>query len=170
MTYVSIVVHLVVCQFEFVKRHDLFHPLSPSGGTVRMDVYPWRRHWICLSSNNPTWTIKKFYQFPFSRKTILFYLWKAYRYLLSSNGTKSIINIYSACGSRPHSLTWNVGNILLPAFVTIISVPRAWNSSQRGFISRRAPAVLRAGFKEEWLERNWFTLLILCRQIGVKHY
>lgn len=74
-------------------------------------------------------------------------LWKAYRYLLSSNGTKSIMSMYSECGSKPQSLTWKVGNILLPAFVTIISVPKEWNSSHKGFISNNAPAVLRAGDK-----------------------
>lgn len=104
------------------------------------------------------------------------YLWKAYLYLLSSKGTKSIISMYSAWGSKPHSLTWKVGNILLPAFVTIISVPKEWNSSQRGFISSNAPAVLNAGDTEVILEKgkridffvvfylNWFPLMLTTYQ------
>lgn len=43
--------------------------------------------------------------------------------------------------------TWKVGNILLPALVTIISVPNWWNSSQSGFASRAAPAPTRAGWR-----------------------
>lgn len=44
------------------------------------------------------------------------------------------------------NLTWNVGNILRPAFVTIISVPNWWNSSQSGFASKAAPAPISAGW------------------------
>lgn len=42
--------------------------------------------------------------------------------------------------------TWNVGNILRPAFVTIISVPSWWNSSHSGFASKAAPAPTNAGW------------------------
>ena len=31
-TYMSVVIHQVVGQFEFIKRHDLFHPLLSSTG------------------------------------------------------------------------------------------------------------------------------------------
>lgn len=43
--------------------------------------------------------------------------------------------------------TWNVGNILRPAFVTIISVPSWWNSSHSGFASKAAPAPTSAGWR-----------------------
>lgn len=32
MTYMSVVVHQIVGEFKFVKRHDLFHPLLSSTG------------------------------------------------------------------------------------------------------------------------------------------
>ena len=32
MAYMSVVVHEVIGQFKFVKRHDLFHPLLSSTG------------------------------------------------------------------------------------------------------------------------------------------
>lgn len=82
------------------------------------------------------------------------YLWKAYRYRLSSTGTKSIISMYSECKSRPHNFTWNVGNIRRPAFVTIISVPKEWNSSHRCFISRMAFALARAGVRLDKLDET----------------
>lgn len=79
------------------------------------------------------------------------YLWNEYRYRLSSTGTKSIIMIYIACGSRPHNLTWNVGNIRRPVFVTIISVPCSWNLSHSCFVSNITIACAKAG----WLDVDW---------------
>ncbi len=86
-----------------------------------------------------------------SKNLILCYLWNEYRYRLSSTGTKSIIIMYIACGSRPHSLTWNVGNIRRPVLVTIISVPCSWNLSHNCFVSNITIACARAG----WLDVGW---------------
>lgn len=76
---------------------------------------------------------------------------------------------------RNEMLTWNVGNILRPAFVTIISVPSWWNSSQSGFASRTAPAPSSAGWSGRfaldsstedpsslgWWSPWWLLLLLL---------
>jgi hypothetical protein len=36
----SIVVELMICEFEFVETDDLFHPLSTSGGGIWVKVNP----------------------------------------------------------------------------------------------------------------------------------
>lgn len=59
--------------------------------------------------------------------------------------------MYMACGSRPHSLTWKVGNIRRPVFVTIISVPCSWNLSHNCFVSNITIAWASAG----WLDVDW---------------
>lgn len=98
-------------------------------------IYPRTQTFLSFASNI-CFTLSIFDVTYFSDPQINPYLWNAYRYLLSSSGTKSIINIYSAWGSKPNNLTWKVGNILRPAFVTIISVPKVWNSSHNCFISK----------------------------------
>ena len=47
----------------------------------------------------------------------------------------------------PYILTWKVGNIRLPALVTIISVPNSLNSSHSGFISKLAIVATSFGCK-----------------------
>lgn len=69
-----------------------------------------------------------------------------------------------------------MGNILRPAFVTIISVPNWWNSSQSGFASKAAPAPTSAGWSGRlapnsstedapsllgWWSPWWWLLLLL---------
>lgn len=73
-------------------------------------------------------------------------LWNEYRYRLSSTGTKSIIMMYIAVGSRPQTRTWNVGNMRRPVLVTIISVPCSWNLSHNCLVSRMAVACPSAGW------------------------
>lgn len=38
--YVSVLVQVVVGEFEFVKEHWLLHPLRTGGGRVRVNVQP----------------------------------------------------------------------------------------------------------------------------------
>jgi hypothetical protein len=52
-TYVSVVVELVICQFELVKADDLFHPVGAAGGRVGVDVDPAKQRVVIM-------TIKRF--------------------------------------------------------------------------------------------------------------
>ena len=49
----SVVVEQIVGEFEFIKRHDLFHPLRSLGRRVRVHVDASGHVWIGLSSHHP---------------------------------------------------------------------------------------------------------------------
>ena len=57
-TYMSVVVHEVIGQFEFVKRHDLFHPLLSSTGWVRVNVYSPGYTGVCFARYQPLGAVK----------------------------------------------------------------------------------------------------------------
>lgn len=50
---VTIVVQLVVCQFDFVEGNDLFHPVTAASRRVRVDVDTGWSDCICFSGHNP---------------------------------------------------------------------------------------------------------------------
>ena len=56
-TYVSVVVQLVVGEFEFVKRDDLLGPLRSFGWRVGVNVNPRRRVGIRFASYHPARTV-----------------------------------------------------------------------------------------------------------------
>ena len=55
-THVSVVVELVVGEFEFVEGDGLFHPLTPASRRLGMNVDPRRGDRIRLSGHHPTRT------------------------------------------------------------------------------------------------------------------
>ena len=55
----SIVVHQVICEFEFVEGDDLFGPLWAFGGWVRMYMYTTRHVGIRFTCHNPTGTMER---------------------------------------------------------------------------------------------------------------
>ena len=59
MTYMPVVVHQVVGEFKFVKRHDLFHPLLSSTGWVRVNVYSPGYTGVCLASYQPLGAVER---------------------------------------------------------------------------------------------------------------
>ena len=54
-----IVVHQVVCEFKFVKRNDLFHPLLSSAGRVGMNVYSPGYTGVCFTRYQPFGTVER---------------------------------------------------------------------------------------------------------------
>lgn len=56
--HVAIVVHQVVGQLEFVKGHNLPHPLGTLGWRVRVEVHPARRGRVGLACHQPGGTVE----------------------------------------------------------------------------------------------------------------
>ena len=52
-THVTIVIQLVVGEFEFVEGNELFHPVGPFGRGLGMDVNPGRGIGVGLPCHNP---------------------------------------------------------------------------------------------------------------------
>lgn len=52
-TYMSLVVQLVVGQFELVEAHHLPHPRLSRGWRVRVDVDSGRHGGVCVPGNHP---------------------------------------------------------------------------------------------------------------------
>jgi len=51
--YVSLVVQLIVGEFEFVEADHLPHPGVSRGQRVWVDVDPWRHGGVCISCHHP---------------------------------------------------------------------------------------------------------------------
>ena len=49
----SVLVQLIVGEFELIEGDDLLHPLGPLGGGVGVDVDPGRRVGVCLAGHHP---------------------------------------------------------------------------------------------------------------------
>lgn len=56
--HVAIVIHQVVGQLEFVKGHDLPHPLGTLGWRVRVEVYSARCGRVGLARHQPGGTVE----------------------------------------------------------------------------------------------------------------
>ena len=59
ITYQSMFIRDVVCEFEFVEGDDLLHPLLPGGGTVGVDVHPLGHLGVRLPGHDPPAAHKK---------------------------------------------------------------------------------------------------------------
>lgn len=53
----SIIIQLVIGEFELIEGHDLFHPMGSFGWGIWMNVNPGWRVWISLSCHNPARTV-----------------------------------------------------------------------------------------------------------------
>ena len=49
----SIIIHLIVRQFDFVEGDDLLHPVAASGRRVGVNVDAGRSDWVRFSCHNP---------------------------------------------------------------------------------------------------------------------
>lgn len=52
-TNMAVVVGEVVCQLQFVERHDLLHPMAPPCGRIGMNVDSRRHRRVCLARHRP---------------------------------------------------------------------------------------------------------------------
>lgn len=50
---VSIIIDLIVCQFDFVEGDNLLHPVTASGRRIGVNMYPGRSDWVRFSCHNP---------------------------------------------------------------------------------------------------------------------
>lgn len=133
--------------------------MSPTCRTIRMHVDPGGWHGIGATRHDPSAAVESvtislviardeihYHQIlrvgVQAEQTTLSITKPSYMYVIASAND----GFWRICRVSRIILTWNVGNILRPAFVTIISVPSWWNSSQSGFASRATPAPSNAGW------------------------
>jgi len=53
LTYMAILVKVVICQFQFVERKRLFHPMGTGSWRIRMDVESTGHVRFCFSCDDP---------------------------------------------------------------------------------------------------------------------